>query len=932
MAEKKLRIFNLAKDLGVTSQAIIEKCRAEGIDVKNHMHVVSAGLEATVREWFSEGSHATTVEEAKPVDLEKVRAKTRRKKAGAEEAPEGGGVATLEAPPAVEAKPPAVAKPAAKTPKAEPAEIVHEPEAPAAPAAPSEALPPETTAAPPEAPGTPKAAPEQPRVAASAAPPAAPAKPEKTEKPQKAAPPAVAGPQNIPQPAKLQGPRFVRMDKPETVDRPRPSFRPPPRPAAALPGVGRPGTEVDDEEDRKARSKHGKGKEAGRGGDTEGRANPRRGGLRDERVEVIEKLREWRDRDLIERADRLAHASGRGIGGLRAIEGKQTARRGDRKTSPAPAVKKDKVELTEPIIVKDFSREVGMPVSEIVKKLMQDHGMLATINTALSTEVAQLLALDYGVELSVVKAKSALEKLKEEFDAIPRNDIRTRPPVVTVLGHVDHGKTSLLDRIRKTDVAAGEAGGITQHIGAYRARVGDRWVTFLDTPGHAAFTAMRARGANLTDVVVLVVAADDGIMPTTVEAINHAKAAGTTIVVALNKIDLPHDINKIYGQLAEQGLTPSGDWGGQTDVIKVSALTGAGVDDLLAHLATLSEVLDLKADPTIPATGTVIEAERSDRLGNVAHILVQEGTIRTGDFVVCGPAYGRVRSMKDDHGRTLKEAGPATPVELTGLSDVPLAGDRFFVVDSLQRAKAISEDESARRRETQLIKTAKPTNLESLLASAEEGKVPTLPVIIKADVQGSVDVLRKALSEFPVDQVRLDVIHGGIGAPTESDLVLAQASRAIILSFYVVPEPEIARKADGIGVDIRTYRVIYDVLDDIKKALEGMLEPEEKVESRGRAEVRDVFNISKVGKIAGCFVRDGVIQRSNRVRVVRDGVVVKDLGAIESLRRFKDDVKEVKSGFECGIRIESFDDLKPGDVIEAFEVVKIARKLEGSPR
>lgn len=926
MAERKVRVHNLAKELSVKSQAIIDKCRAEGIDVKNHMHVVSAGLEATIREWFTPGLHANAVEDSKPVDITAVKIKPKRstKKAHSDEGDDekSGGVAVLE-PPADEEpagaddKPEPEDKPAtaAKTPKEESTaetpklSIVAE-------------QPPEVT---PEQPAPADAVVEEPQAPLAPA-----AKQSSTEAPP--AVPRVAGPQNVPQPAKLSGPKLIRIDKPDEVQRPRPTYRPPPRPAAGGPPASRGGpvgTDAEEDERRRARGRGGpavRGKDGARAGETaDAKANPRRG-IRDHRDEVIEKLREWRDRDLIERKDRLAHASGRGIGGLRAIEGKQSSRRSTARTAPTH-VKKDKVELTEPIIVKDFSREIGMPVAEIVKKLMQEHGQLATINSAITADVAQLLALEFGIELSVVKAKSALDKLREEFEGLERKKLSPRSPVVTVLGHVDHGKTSLLDRIRNAKVAAGEAGGITQHIGAYRAKVDDKYVAFLDTPGHAAFTAMRARGANMTDVVVLVVAADDGVMPTTVEAINHAKAANTTIVVALNKIDLPHDINKIYGQLAEHGLTPSGDWGGETDVVMTSAATGQGIDNLLTHLATLSDVLDLKADATIPATGAVIEAERTEGQGNVVHLLVQEGTLRPGDILVCGPAFGRVRSIKDDRNRNLKEAGPSTPVEVTGLSDVPQAGDRFYVVDSLQRAKEISEDETARRREAQLVRTTKPTNLESLLAERQEGEVPTLPVIIRADVQGSVDVLKKTLSEFPTDQVRLEVLHAGVGTVTESDVVLAQASKAIILAFYVVPDPSVQKLADGLGVDIRSYRVIYNVMDDIKKALEGLLTPDEKIEARGRAEVREVFNISKVGKIAGCFIRDGVIQRTYMARVVRDGVVVREKSAIESLRRFKDDVKEVRNGFECGIRIVGFDDLKPGDVIEAFEVIKVARTL-----
>ena len=744
------------------------------------------------------------------------------------------------------------------------------------------------------------------------------------EPPAEAPKPVVAGPQNIPEPAKLTGPKVVRFDRPEYVERPRPA-----RPMARGPGGPVPAVAEDEtEEGRRARGRGAPRGKAPTAADEAAakRVHPRRG-LRDMSEVVNEKFREWRDRDLIERRERLDQASGRGIGGLRAIEGKQGTRRTAQHAATAPAARKTRVEMTEPIIIKDLSREAGIAWIEIQKRLAEE-GTLVGINSAIDAEKAQLYAADFGVELVVTKAKSLVERLAEEFAAVERKHLERRPPVVTVLGHVDHGKTSLLDRIRKTNVAEGEAGGITQHIGAYRVRVGDKWVTFLDTPGHAAFTAMRARGANLTDVVVLVVAADDGVMPTTVEAINHARAANTTIVVALNKIDLPHDLNKLYGQLSEYGLTPAGEWGGTTDVVKTSAVTGEGIQALLEHLATLSDLMELKADPTLPACGTVIEAERSGAKGCIARILVQEGTLKTGDIIVCGGGHGRVRSLRDDRGKLCKKAGPATPVEVTGLNDVPNAADRFFVVSDTRQAKEIAEDTLRRRREQELVRLVKPTSLESVLASAAEGEIPELNVIIRADVQGSVDVLKKALSDLPSDQVKLSVMHAGVGTVTESDVVLAQASKAIIVGFHVVPEPTVTRMAEEAGVDIRTYRVIYDLLDDIRKALEGLLAPEEKIELRGRAEVREVFNITRVGKVAGCLVRDGLIHRNHMVRVVRDGVVVKDEGELESLRRFKDDVKEVKSGFECGIRITNFNDLKPGDMIESFERTQVAKTLD----
>ncbi len=906
MAETKRRIHHLAKELGVKSQSIIDKCAAEGIEIKNHMHVVSAGLEATIHEWFSEGAHATTLEESRRVDLEKVRIK--RKKAPAKkvampaEEPSQEALAEAAATVAIgEAAPEAVEALATadRTPAAAPA---LEPAPLAAPA------PEYESESPPE---------EERPVRPAAEAPAIEEKPAPSE-------PKPVGPQNIPQPAKLTGPRVIRIERPDYVEPPRPSMRPPThRPTTREPAVARAG----EAPDVRHPAKRDQGGVAVRDEETEPvgrRTHPRRG-ARDDRDVASEQLREWRERDVLEMRERLAQASGRGIGAHRAVEKSP----GMRFHAPARS-KKERIELTEPIYVRDFSRETGLPVLDIVNQLRTDHGVMAGINSAINAEHAQLIAATRGIELTISKAKTSLDVLAEEFAEIKRKKLLPRPPVVTVLGHVDHGKTSLLDRIRQTNVTKGEAGGITQHIGASRVRVADKWVTFLDTPGHAAFTAMRARGANLTDVVVLVVAADDGIMPTTLEAINHARAANSHIVVALNKIDLPHDINKLYGQLSEHGLTPSGDWGGETDVIKTSAVTGQGVEDLLNHLATLSEVMELKADPTIPATGTVIEAERSDRVGNVVRVLVQEGTLRTGQVMVCGCAHGRVRSMKDDQGQTVQAVGPATPVEVTGLNDVPEAGDKFYVLKSGQRAKEIAEEVAALRRAQELSRVGAPTSLESVIASAAEGEIPELNVLLRADVAGSIDALKQELGTLPSDEVRLTILNAGVGTVTESDLVLAQASKAIVIAFHVVPDPSVQRMADGLGVEIRTYQVIYEVLDDIKKALEGLLEPDEKLESRGRAEVREIFSISKVGKIAGCIVRDGLLNRNCQVRVIRDGVVVKDRAGLESLRRFKDDVREVRSGLECGVRIANFDDVKPGDVIEAFEVLKVARTLQPS--
>lgn len=917
MSDTKVRVHTLAKELCVTSKAIIDKCAAEGIAIKNHMHVLSAGLEATIREWFSEAAQQahTAIEDAGPVDLGKVRAKrssvrkTKKTAKAAEPvlAAEAGVTAVAEeaapvgAPPAEELRPAALVE-------APPSVGVLEAAAEATPETAEPIAPPLVAA-------------EAPAAAAQMGP-VAPAPPTREKV-------VVAGPQNIPAPAQLQGPRVVRIDRPETVDRPRPAARgpwgAPPSPGLPPGGTdvrrprGVPGRGRDDEEDAAERAKS---RGPGTGGSRHRTANPRR--TTGSPAIVGELLREWRDRDLIERRERLDHVSGRGISGMRADETTKTPRG---VSAPRPkTVRRDKIQLTEPILIKQFCAATGIAFSQVFRKL-QEFGILASLNQAIESETAQLMAMEHGLEIEIIKAKSALDRLREAFAERPRKHLKPRPPVVTVLGHVDHGKTSLLDRIRSANVVSGEAGGITQHIGAYRARVEDRYVTFLDTPGHAAFTAMRARGARMTDVAVLVVAADDGVMPQTIEAINHARAAGVPIVVALNKIDLPQsDPNKVFGQLAEQQLIPQ-QWGGDTDVIPTSATTGEGIDELLRHLAALSELLDLKADPTLPAMGVVVEAQRDDRQGPIARILIQDGTLKTGDVVVCGGAHGRIRAMRDDAGRPVQKAEPAMPVEVLGLDDVPEAGDSLYVVGNLAQAKEIALETANERREASLIKVAKPTTLESLLAERTEGEVPELNVIVKADVQGSVDVLKKALSEIPTSEVKLNILHAGVGNVNESDITLAAASQAIVIGFHVAPDPAIQRLADERGVDIRLYKIIYNVTDEIRNALEGLLTPTEKIESRGRAEVRQVFKITRAGTVAGCYIVDGVIARNHTVRVLRDGVPVREGAALASLKRFKDDAREVRAGLECGIRIEGFDDVKPGDVIESYEVTKVARTL-----
>ncbi|MEM1446683.1 MAG: translation initiation factor IF-2, partial [Planctomycetota bacterium] len=593
------------------------------------------------------------------------------------------------------------------------------------------------------------------------------------------------------------------------------------------------------------------------------------------------------------------------------------------------------VEIEEPITIKSLSSATGIKAAQIVKFLFKQ-GQMATVNSAIGTELAEEVCLEYDIELKVKAQETAEEQVEKLFDERDPVDVQGRPPVVTVLGHVDHGKTSLLDRIRKADVAAHEDGGITQHVGAYRVTVDgsddqQKTVVFLDTPGHAAFTNMRARGAKMTDIIVLVVAADDGVMPQTIESINHAKAAEVPVVVALNKSDLPNateeNIPKIYGQLAEHGLNPTA-WGGETEVIKTSAETGDGITELLEILDLQAEVMELTADYGGTARGTVIEAEQQEGRGSVARVLVQEGQIKVGDFVVIGRAFGRVRDMTDDRGKRIKQAGPATPLELSGIDNVPDAGDKMFITDTLKRAEEVAEQYRHTERE-QLLASQTKVTLDNFADAVKAGQIQELNVVVKADVQGSVETLRAQLDGMGNDEVKVRVLHGAVGAVTESDVLLADASNAIVIAFHVTVPAAVREISDEREVDVRSYRVIYDVTDDIKKGLEGMLAPEVSEDVVGSAEVKQTFKVGKVGMVAGCLVADGsILKEGTRVRLERDGAIITANRKIESLRRVKDEVKEVRAGTECGIRIENFDDVKPGDVIQCYKVVEVARTLD----
>jgi translation initiation factor IF-2 len=595
--------------------------------------------------------------------------------------------------------------------------------------------------------------------------------------------------------------------------------------------------------------------------------------------------------------------------------------------APAPTDGPKKVVVEMPITVKSLSAAMGIKAGEIIQKLMAK-GALATINDTLTEEQALELAVAHEVELDIRREHEPADAVRRiEAQADAPDALAPRSPVVVFMGHVDHGKTSLMDHIRETHVAKGEAGGITQHIGAYRARVGDRWITFLDTPGHAAFTAMRARGARVTDVAVLVVAADDGVMPQTEEAINHARAAEVPIVVAINKCDLPQaNPLRVKQQLATLGLQTE-EWGGKTICVEVSAVTGANVDKLLESLLLEAEMRELKANPGRPALGTVIEAQQTEGFGPIATLLVQNGTLRTGDVVVAGTAYGRVRALKDEHGKRMKEAGPTVPVRVAGLSAVPVAGDRFYVLENVSAAKQLAEDNQRQLRQTALAALRIPRSLEAVSQQMTAAVVRELPLIIKADVQGSVGALRENLEKIAHPEVRVRVIHAGTGGINESDVLLADASNAIIIGFNAVPDSAARLLAEDRGVSIRQYQIIYDVTDDIRKALEGLLAPKQTEKRLGECNVQKVFKISRVGTVAGCMMTDGVINRNARVRLIREGRVI-FTGSLQSLKRIKDDVREVREGQDCGVHLAGYDDVKVGDRIEAFETESVARTLE----
>ncbi|WP_459480693.1 translation initiation factor IF-2 [Clostridium saccharoperbutylacetonicum] len=579
------------------------------------------------------------------------------------------------------------------------------------------------------------------------------------------------------------------------------------------------------------------------------------------------------------------------------------------------------IEIGESITVKELAEKLKKPSNDVIRTLIFA-GVMAAINAEIDFETAEKVCAEYGVTLERKEEIQELEVLEIEEDE--EENLQKRPPIVTVMGHVDHGKTSLLDCIRKAKVTDTEAGGITQHIGAYTIKLNGEEITFLDTPGHEAFTAMRARGAQITDVVILVVAADDGIMPQTKEAINHCKAAGVPIVVAINKIDKPGaNIDRVKQELAEHGLLTE-DWGGDTISVEVSAKQNLNIDKLLEMVLLSAEMLELKANKNRRAVGTVIEAKLDKGRGSVASLLVQNGTLRVGDSILVGSTYGRIRAMFDDTGKKIRSAGPSIPVEVLGLSEVPEAGDRFNQVKDEKTARNMAETRKDKLKAETLLANHR-VSLEDLYNQIKEGKVKELAIIVKADVQGSVEAIKQSLEKLSTDDVKVRVIHSGAGAITETDITLATASNAIVIGFNVRPDNNAAAQADRDGVDIKTYRIIYDAIEDVKSAMIGMLEPDYKEVILGTAEVRETYKISNIGTIAGCYVLKGKLQRNAETRVIREGIVIFE-SSLSSLKRFKDDAKEVNAGYECGLTVEKFNDIKEGDIIECFMMEAVKRK------
>ena len=922
----QIRINELARELEVKAKAIIDYLPEAGVtEKKTHSSSIDVEAAVKVREHFRALAEAEAAAEQKAIAdkaAKEAAAKAARMKPAAPPAPPAPAAVAHPAPAVAEpsrpASPPPApveAKPAAAAPPATKPAVAPPAEPPKAPPPPSPAVAKPVLRPPvPPAASQPTVTMKPPATAPAGARPATPHAPSAV-KPAAAAKPSAPAKPAAPKPNWNPLPPGARVNPP-AAPRPAAGARPgaPPSRFPARPG-GRPGQPVPGRSGQPLHERPGAPRPGGRPGTllppdkTPPKAEPGK--------PIYERKPAARARPTMEKrfeeGERKLHP-------VRTRTGVGERRTAQIERAPAPAPREPReITITEGVTVRDLAEKLDVRAKDVLKILL-DRGVFASINQALDPATATSLAEAFNGIVNVISFEEDVvrEVAKEEK---PEN-LEPRPPVVTVMGHVDHGKTSLLDAIRETDVAAGEAGGITQHIGASEVHIGDRKVVFIDTPGHEAFTRMRARGAKVTDIVVLVVAADDGVMPQTQEAIDHAKAAGVPIVVAINKIDKPEaQPERVKRQLSERGLMPE-EWGGDTVMVEVSAKQKQNLNKLLEMILLVADLRELKANPKAPGAGTVLESRVDRGRGPVATILVQTGTLNNGDVFICGAVYGKVRAMFDDRGRPVKSAGPSTPVEVLGLQGAPEAGDQFQVADEA-RARHIVEFRQGKIREASLAKSAGARiTLDQLHEQLRAGEVKELPLVIKADVQGSVEVLSEMLPKLSDDRVKLKIIHASIGAVTENDVLLASASGAIVVAFNVRPDRKASDLAQREGVEIRPHSVIYEVSDEIKKAMTGLLEPVFKETHLGRAEVRDTFRVKGVGMIAGCYVVDGILKRDAEVRVLREGVVIYT-GRISSLRRFKDDVNEVRSGFECGASVSNFNDIKVGDVLECFHMQKL---------
>ncbi|RZO53640.1 MAG: translation initiation factor IF-2 [Phycisphaeraceae bacterium] len=906
MAKKaQLRVHKLAKELGISSKDVIAKCEAEGIPgIENHLSPVSIGLAATIREWFSkvedadEEESTTAVETAEKVDLEEA-----RKKAEAEKKRRGTRRRSTAA---TKAKSETTDESKKEEVKLEQARVEAAIKAQQAEAQARADVVGDDSASDETDSNTGSSQGETSNAAA---------RPNVPDRPDVIAP---AGPRVAPEKTKLAGPKVVRIEKPDPVAPPRRQREGgPPGSAPATPG-----------------------------GPSVGRSSPGGGGVRNTRRRdqsrgssgAGAKNRglgevtpfDWRQQDYADRERRLQKS-----------EGFLNRVRRDVRKKDVPTGEKAKTlkqtggsaTIQSPVVLKELSAITGVKVNDIVRRLVKKGQPLMTGDGIIADELAMELMIDWGIELEVLPEITAEMAIEEAAKNREMADARPCSPVVTILGHVDHGKTSLLDAIRDANVADGEAGGITQATSAFRVGVEvgseERSITFIDTPGHEAFTEMRARGAEVTDVVILVVAADDGVMPQTVESINHAKAAGVPIVVALNKIDKAEatdgNIQRILGQLAENGLNPV-EWGGEIEVVRVSAINRTNLDGLLEIVDLQAQVLELQADYAGFAEGTVLEAQVEEGRGPVARLIVQQGQINKGDFIVVGRACGRVRDIVNDRGERVNQAGPGDPIAISGIDELPDSGDNFYCVKNLKQAEAAAEERRQAERERNLA--GEKVTLDNIFNVLAEQKKAELPIIVKGDVFGSIETLKGQLGKIGSEEVKVTIKHSAVGGINDSDVTLAEATGAIIIGFNVTASGKARKQAEAKGVDIRYYDVIYELIDDVKRAAEGLLDPELKLEVLGQAEVRAVFRITKVGMVAGCYVTSGSIRRNAQIRVTRDDIVIEKDRRLNQLKRFKEDAKEVASGNECGMLIDGYDDIKEGDVLECYLTQEVRRTLD----